>query len=268
MNDRGEVVGYSYADSQGFVYRSGAWQVIAGGIDADPFTIDNAGNITGSAALNDGNYAFLANDRGGEAKALGTLPCGCATWGAAIDPKGVPYGYAWDHSGTDHAVAFPTNGGPAINLETLPGSQSSREGAVNAAGVVGGTAVLGGTIHATRYDGTQHDLGAVPGWTDGAATGIDRLGRVAGSINRREHGAYVFRAFVADDAGPHDLTTLAGLDAGSTIVHVVGENAEGVILAEAKLGPATVPVLLTPSRRATNPLPGKLAGFPGPVSAQ
>jgi len=119
-----------------------------------------------------------------------------------------------------------------------------------------------------RYDGTQHDLGGVPGWADGVATGIGRLDRVAGSIDRSEHGAYVFRAFVADDAGPHDLTTLAGLDAGSTIVQVVGENAEGVILAEAKLGPATVPVLLTPSRRATNPLPGKLAGFPGPVSAQ
>lgn len=188
--------------------------------------------------------------------------------GAAIDPRGVPYGYAWDHSGTDHAVAFPANGEPAIDLETLSGSQSSREGAVNAAGVVGGTAVLGGTIHATRYDGSQHDLGAVPGWTDGAATGIDRLGRVAGSINRRERGAYVFRAFVADDAGPHDLTTLAGLESGSTILQATAENADGLILAEAKLGPATVPVLLTPSRHATNPLPGKLAGFPGPVSAQ
>jgi hypothetical protein len=58
---------------------------------------------------------------------------------------------------------------------------------------------------------------------------------------------------------------LTGLTAGAVILRAVAENGNGVILADAQLGPALVPVVLTPSRYATKPLLGKSADFPAPA---
>ena len=269
MNDRGEVVAYADGQGEGLVYRNGAWRAFAEGMDADPAAIDNRGRITGFADFGAGSYAFLADDRGGAVTQMSPLPCGCATWGRAIGPNGVVYGYAWGPHAVPVAVAFPPDGGPARDLQTLPNSSESTEGAVNAAGMVGGTAIIGNLVHVTRYDGAQHDLGAIPGWADAAVTGIDGRSRVVGYVHSPGPRLTTFyRAFVADKGGAHDLTALAGLAPGSYIQQAVGENAAGVILAEAQLGSALVPVVLVPSRYATDPLPGKPSSFPPPPNAQ
>ncbi len=248
MNNRGEIIGETEGDAIGYVYRHGAWGFVGPDGQGEPVAINDRGQITGIVGVNDGNYAFLGDDRGGPLRTLGTLPCHCATRGQAFTPAGDVFGAAFTREGDWRAALFPANGGPARDLQTLAGARQSAIMAANGQGVAAGTATFASGDHVIRYDGIMRDVGFIQGLPVLTIAGIDARGRIVGTAQPNMAARNQERAFLAGTGGIEDLTTLAGLPAGSIVREAVAVNGAGQILALADLGHGPIPTLLAPTR--------------------
>src|ERR1051325_256587 len=140
LNQAGQIVGYSPADEEAFVWSNGVVRLL-GKLDPDYFSlasdINNHGVIVGTAyAPNEAmpgaplNFAVLFQDGG--ILNLG----GSSSTGTAIHDRGEvvgntivdPFGY--------HAFVYHGDGGPLIELGTLPGDFKSNASDINNAGQV------------------------------------------------------------------------------------------------------------------------------------
>ncbi len=238
INDAGQVVGYSDADSEpvccAFRYTGlpGAGGVMEnlgtlGGSVSIGFGINDVGQVTGSASFpgNAVDHAFRYTGRpgsGGLMEGLGTLG-GTSSHGSAINNVGQVSGSSYLSGPGQRAFRYtgiPGAGGLMEDLGTLGGTESGGED-INEAGQVVGYSMLAGNLetHAFRYTGTpgsggvMEDLGTLGG-RFGLANAINDAGQVAGraATTPDSYVEHAFRYTGTPGAGGSmvDLGTLGG----------------------------------------------------------
>lgn len=126
----------------------------------------------------------------------------------------VPLKQLWIALATWLTVASAASAGFVVtDLGVLPGGSSSQASAINATGLVAGTADVGGFQSHAILGGTSSpiDLGTLSGGNYSAGFGINRAGNVAGDSEIRINGVIQTHAFRSQGAGALlDMGTMAG----------------------------------------------------------
>ena len=177
-----------------------------GGNFSEGRAINNAGQVTGSAADGKGNiFAYLYS--GGMMQSLGALSDATISAGYAINASGQVGGFSYVGTTSDtRAILF--SGGTLTNLGTLGGTGSLGY-SINASGHIVGESTLQGdnAAHAYLYTGgALQDLGTLGG-TSSAAYGINDSGHIVGFSDT---GTGVQHAFLYSGGTMQDLGTLGG----------------------------------------------------------
>ena len=168
--------------------------------------VNNAGVVAGFGQLADGTWRAF-HWQAGVMTVLPTLG-GVTSEAMAINEAGQITGMSY--TAGDERHAFLWSDGTLIDLGTL-GGEYSIGNAINRHGVVVGSAArpTGRRLRPFRYrDGVMEDLGALPTGDSGAALGINDAGEVVGMANIAPVQRHVYRGFLFDAQGMHDLNDL------------------------------------------------------------
>jgi probable HAF family extracellular repeat protein len=202
INNRGEVVGFSYRGTPGpyhaFLYSNGTMHdlgTLGSGYSAGQ-AINNHGQVVGWAdngVILRRAFHYVGS---GPMQDLG-IPTGIESWAYGINDAGQIAG----HTRTGGVSrAFLYNSGSFQDLGTLGGAESQSWGINSHAQVVGWATNSAGLPRAFLYSGTgpMQDLGTLGGTTSGARD-INDLGQVVGSSAISDG---TFHAFLWSGSGP------------------------------------------------------------------
>ncbi len=183
-----------------------------GGDYSIAWSINDQGQVAGSADLTDGDGRAFRWTRSGGMQDLGTLAG--TTWSAAfaINRSGQVTGEAGGN-GVEYAFRWTPSGGMQ-NLGAPPGGSDAQPYAINDLGqVVGAVTLADGATHAFRWTpkGGMQDLGTLGG-DFSAAFAINDQGQIAGIASLANGDQHVFRW--TPSGGMQDLGTLGGVNDG------------------------------------------------------
>jgi probable HAF family extracellular repeat protein len=246
MNDRGEVVGYSYSNSgmpHAFLYSHGTIADLGtlGGTISDAYGINAGGQVAGWSTDSHGAFSGFVYSNGTMTK-LGSLGGAVSSNAYGINNNGQVVGDAYPGN-YEHAALF--SNGTISDLGTLPGGTYSMAMAINAGGQIVGDSTNGSYWHAFLYSGGKMtDLGTFPGGVYSHGYGINDAGQVVGQSRLEDTGdwhAFLYSGGVMTDL--NQLTAGSGWDLQSAMaMNNVGQ------IAGSGLNPAGQPhaFLLTP----------------------
>ncbi len=260
MNDLGQLIGTEVGPlttAYGFLYSQGVLTPLPA--QFNPAGINNSGFIAGM--LNSTAHATLyspgtSSNPNPTLTDLGTLG-GSKSSAAAIGASEQITGTA-SIPGDTASHAFLYSGGTMTDLGTLGGTNSSGT-AISSSGFVAGTSDIAGdgATHAfvarpglnVGQVGTLMDLGALPGYTNSHAMGVNDAGQVVGAAENLD-GTNVTgsSAFVTTpDGNMVDLNSLIPADSGWQLTSATAINNAGQIVGTGILnGQFGAGFLLTP----------------------
>ena len=220
-----------------------------GGNQSWAYAINNHGHVVGKAQTSTANYhAFLYD--GVLMQDLSTLPGGLNSEAGDINDSGQIVGGSEILNSGDTGITYPLHAflydGAMHDLGSLPNRNSSYATAINNRGqIVGGSenydnsSSIGGlptgneAVHAFfYYDGTMHDLGALPGWENSFATDVNDAGQIVGraeAATMGDGGQDPWRAFVYDGTTMLNLNDLIDPASGWSLYYAWGINNSGQI---------------------------------------
>jgi probable HAF family extracellular repeat protein len=212
----------------------------------------NGGGTVAGSILGTGGASLAVTWTGpNQFTPVGSFVPGASSAALGINGAGTVTGWAnTTLNGPQHA--FRASGGGIQDLGTLPGFLSSRGNAINAAGVVAGSASDAfSNSHAFLATGAAlTDLttktSGISGLSSSAAYGINSSNIVVGDFGATSNGA---GGFIWDPVGMtmYDLNNLIyGFPGSVNILGARGINGSNEIVATAMIGNQTYGVLLTP----------------------
>jgi len=206
VNNSGQVVGYSYTNSEypnAFFYSGGTMNEILSG---DAKGINDSGQVVGFIAGFSNSYAFLYS--GGITTNLGTLPGGGGSIAIGINNSGQIVGFSQTY-GSDRAFLY--SGGTMIDIGTFSGGGGSSASAINDNGQIVGYAITSSSsMQAFLYSGgTMIDIGTPFGATWSEASDINNNGDVVGNFMPGSGSGYN-HAFLYRNGTMIDLGTPPG----------------------------------------------------------
>jgi probable HAF family extracellular repeat protein len=240
INELGNVVGlFTFEEpfvSHGFLYEGSlpvqdlgtltgivGSRSIASGINSN-------GHIVGSSDASGGGYraTFWASGAGPPVS-LG-VPLGYANSDlVAINDGELAVGTAYPAASFAHAFTYDVPTAQWHDVGLFPGGNFSKGEDINQAGVAVGIATLpGGAFHAFQWtgSGTPQDLGALPGYTESGAVGINDSGQVIGA----SWEADTYHGTLWDAGVPVDVNDLLPSGSGWLIDDPVDINNAGQIV--------------------------------------
>ena len=213
INDRGEVVGYYYANGRLYGCLSGPTGVtplgtLPGDIWATPSAINKNSQVVGYSYDGVQDRPFIWDAVNGMRPLV--LPEGFVQGDAyGINDTGVVVGTVYQSGGMEVAALWSSPTSVRI-LGTTGDGDGSEALDINSSGqAVGRARTAGGDWRAFIWEsiGGMHELGTLPGCYSSCATAINDVGQVAGNCD----GIGFSRAFIWDSAnGMRDLGDLGG----------------------------------------------------------
>jgi probable HAF family extracellular repeat protein len=190
VNDRGQIVGVSYADYVGYQRHAFLWEngtmidlggFTLGGPTGRALAINDRGQIVGTSETKSGyEHAFLWQS--GRLTDLGTLPGKRWSRASATNERGQIVGSS---GRADSLRGFLWENGKMIDLATLAGGRKAEALAINERGTIAGWSGTGAQRHAVLWkQGKTIDLGALPGLPISFALAINNRGQVLGRSYR------------------------------------------------------------------------------------
>lgn len=240
INDAGQVVGTSYANSEsavtrGFLYSGGTMNAIQAPGSTYAFGINNAGTVVGGMTVtaSDGSvYQHAYTYAGGSFTDLGTLASGDRSRGYAINGAGEVVGAATNTF--NGAPNFPESpfiyrNGTMTDMGGLNGIWSSATSINDHGQAVGYVGVdfggQGNEIYSSTAflyeDGVLHNLGGLAPFRSSTASDINNLGQIVGGAGLADGGTH---AFLYENGNMIDLNTLIDPASGWTISNAAAIN--------------------------------------------
>jgi probable HAF family extracellular repeat protein len=234
----GQVIGYSdtlgtdtlAGNSDAFLYDGSAMHDLTlGGAYSFPFGLNEAGQVTGYAAVADGNFhAFLGSAAG--TVEIGTLPGGTFSWGIGVNNGGQVLGASDVPSFAMHTFVWTPDSpnsstGKMVDIGALGGDSCSAIGITDGGQVAGSAATADGTPHAFIWTSAGGMVDLTPNAPGASSvTAMNAAGMVAG--NMTVDGGHSHAFFY--DGTLHDLGVLPGsTDSFATSISPAGLVAGG-----------------------------------------
>jgi probable HAF family extracellular repeat protein len=208
--------------------------------------INDSGQIVGTATVNGNQHAFIYCNGTTTDLGLGT--------GNSINASGQVAGT--DYSSGDSIASIFSNG-TVTHLGTLPGTPArSIAFAINASGQVAGTSYNSDNSVAQGFiysNGAMTSVGAIRGYNQSWAYGIDDLGQVVGTTARPssvswpgDDGIY-YHAFISTNGQMTDLNSQIDPSSGWKLVEANAINNAGQIVGYGYSSGVQEAFLLTPT---------------------
>lgn len=241
INDSGAIAGSAIVSFQGtaFVYQNGTFTTLPtlGGSSASARDINNAGQVTGQAAVsNTVNHAFRYNLASGLMEDLGTLG-GANSTGYAINANGWIVGTS-DVAMTGFATrAFLARPGRSMFGLTLGGNFSAGYGINDAGKIVGQSSLLNNDNQRNAFLFTGEavlNLGTLGG-TQATAYAINNADVIVGSsLTAGDNNT--FHAFIYQNGVMTDLNSLIAPGSGWMLNEALAINDAGQIVGYGTIG--------------------------------
>ncbi|MGA8480724.1 MAG: DUF6600 domain-containing protein, partial [Chthoniobacterales bacterium] len=219
LNDKGEVVGYSFQgdDYQAFLFSyadKSMTQIgsLGGKLNA-ACAINSAGQVTGYSQDENGNLLAFVFSRNAPIASLGTLDGGATSEAFGINNRGEVVGDSQSGNQNHRPVLFSNNSVQDLGLgeSSEPDALETAYAISNSGQIVGRHSVGNNAFHAFLYsNGNTTDFSTLGG-ANGEALAINKNGHVVGDSDTADGAAHAFLF----DGSLKDLGTLPGYENAS-----------------------------------------------------